>query len=144
MLVDAHDFEKLISVWIHASGPLSEADVQRMVDIIDKTSSVLTRKKESVSATIFVVESDHFPNAKQRQQMAIATRALTRGYVAVVNRSMLVRGVMTAMRWINPSKDYQPQLFSTYQEARDWIVAQTRHPPDAFDVVHAEARSKIG
>jgi hypothetical protein len=76
--------------------------------------------------------------------MAIASRPLGRAYLAVVNRSMLVRGVLTAMRWINRKEEYLPRVFATYEEARAWLVAETGYPPAAFDVLHAEARSKIG
>jgi hypothetical protein len=57
---------------------------------------------------------------------------------------MLVRGVMTAMRWINANKDYEPCLFGTYQDGRAWLVAQTGHAAEAFDGVHAAARAKLG
>ncbi|HMJ57337.1 MAG TPA: STAS/SEC14 domain-containing protein [Polyangiaceae bacterium] len=144
MLTDAHDSEKLISVWIHASGRFTDDDARRMVAVLHETGTVFARKKESFSSWVIIVESDQFPDAKQRQQMAIASRPLGRAYLAVVNRSMLVRGVLTAMRWINRKEEYAPRVFATYEEARAWLVAETGYPPAAFDVLHAEARSKIG
>jgi hypothetical protein len=57
---------------------------------------------------------------------------------------MLVRGVLTAMRWIHRKEDNPARVFATYEEARAWLVAETGYPPAAFDVLHAEARSKIG
>jgi hypothetical protein len=143
MLADAHDFEKLISIWIHADGPLTDADVARLVAIMRQTGAVLARKSEAVATTLVVVESSHFPDAKQRQQLGVTSRALTRSHVAVVNRSMLIRGVLTAIRWLNSNKEYFPHLFATYDEARSWMVERTGYSSTTFDALYAQARSKM-
>jgi hypothetical protein len=142
MIAFAHDSTKLVSVWLHVGGPLTEGDIEQMIARMDQTAKFLERHKDAHAVTLVVVESDHLPDAKQRQQIGLASRRIGRGYLAVVNQSILARGVFTAIRWISANKEYLPHLFATYEEARAWVVASSGCPTATLDTLYAEARAK--
>jgi hypothetical protein len=144
MLATAYDAERLITFSLHVEDPLSEADMLQILGLIDQLATAVNTRKGAFATTIVIVESEHPPNAAQRRRIGEAAKMVQRGHQALVTRSLLARGVMTAIRWLSPANDeYQQTTFGTYDEARDWLVARTGYPAELFDSLHAEVRGQV-
>jgi len=142
MFLIAHDDERLISFSMHVGDGLTEAEVQAIVDSIERSTALLARAgNDVVFTTVVVVDTDHGPTAGQRKRIGQASKLLARSNQVLVTRSAVVRAMMTAMRWFAPADAHNHQ--ETFAEARAWIVQRSGHPAHVFDAMRAELLGRM-
>jgi hypothetical protein len=144
MIALATDSSRLISLMVHTGAGLSEPEVLRVLANIDAFANAVAKRPNDFATTIIIVETDNGPNAAQRKRIGEAAKRIPRSYQALVTRSAVVRAIMTAIRWFSPADaNNHQQSFSTFAEARDWLVARTGHAATVLDALHAEARAEL-
>jgi hypothetical protein len=143
MYVSEYDPRRVILLGIHVDGPLSEAEVDRIVASTQRAVDDAARQSAAVTCLI-VIESRHSPTAEQRKRLGDATALVKRGYMAFVVRSALIRAVIAAIAWFkqrNPENVHSTH--GNYEDARKWLVARSGHPAHVFDALERQVRSRV-
>jgi hypothetical protein len=143
MYVSEYDPLRVILLGIHVDGPLSEAEVDRIVASTQRAADDSTRQSVPVTGLI-VIESRHSPTAEQRKRLGDATALVKRGHMAFVVRSALIRAVIAAIGWFkhgNPENVHSTH--ANYEDARKWLVAESGYPAHVFDALERQVRARI-
>jgi hypothetical protein len=146
MQVSVYDPARVILLSLHIGGRLLDADVDRIVTSIQRAIVDAARLGGVRVTSLVVVESEHSATAVQRRRMGAAMALVRRGHTAFVVRSALMRGMITAIGWLNmseASRDRIQSSHSTYEGARQWLAELSGHPASVFDAMEREARSKV-
>jgi hypothetical protein len=146
MQVSVYDPARVILLSLHIGGPLLDADVDRIVTAMQCAIVDAARLGGVRVTSLVVVESEHSATAVQRRRMGAAMALVRRGHTAFVVRSALMRGMITAIGWLNvseASRDRIQSSHSTYEGARQWLAELSGHPASVFDAMEREARSKV-
>jgi hypothetical protein len=143
MYVSEYDPLRVILLGIHVDGPLSDADVDRIVASTQRAVDDAVRQGVAVTGLI-VIESRYGPTAEQRKLLGAATALVKRGHMAFVVRSALIRAVISAIGWFkrgNPENVHSTH--ASYEDARKWLVTQSGHPAHVFDALERPVRSRV-
>jgi hypothetical protein len=139
----AWDLPEALIVWVF-SGPVnSDADFEKYLASIRRLDAAC--KGRDLPAGILVAEPGNPPpNAAWRLRMAEETRRLeSRPLFALVSRSLLIRGVVTAINWIRPPA-YDFAAFDAFDAAVAWIESRRGRKITIAKKLLAEARAEIG
>ena len=143
MLVVAFDSNRLINFSLHTGDPLTDAETDQIVSYIEKMANALKANPSATATTVVLAETDTGPNAKQRKRIGEATKRLARHNEVLITSSAVVRAIMTAIRWFAAERaDRKNATFSTYAEARAWLVRNGVHGTEIYDAMLAEVRAR--
>jgi hypothetical protein len=111
-------------LWVTPPKALTDAAVQEITDALSRRL-----RRDEPYAALFDLSDAGIPTAKQRQMLAAHMRRnseLIQRWVrglAVIAPSPLVRGVATAIFWLEPPR-VAHDVFSTTREAEAWARAR--------------------
>ena len=91
---------------------------------------------------IVVVAPEHAqPNAYWRKRFAEVHRTAKHPlYIGVITKSVLIRGVITAIDWLLRSQvNYHSQAFATFEDAVASYEKELRKPMDTLRVLYRQA-----
>jgi hypothetical protein len=143
MYLVTQDAKRLITFALHVGEALTDAEVDNVVATIDGTAKALAASPSAFATTVVVVETDHGPNAKQRKRIGEALKKLDRHVQVLITSSVVVRAIMTAIRWFTPATPHNHSAtFATYPEACVWLVQRTGYKAEVFDTMLAELRKR--
>jgi hypothetical protein len=144
MFVYETDFRRLITFALAVGAPLTERELEGRVANFDELArAVDAAGPDATSTSVLIAETENGPNASQRKRIAEAQRQLDRGVQVLVTRSPAIRAIATAIRWFAPANPkLKQQSFATWEEARTWLVANTKHPAAVLDEMHEKVRAK--
>ena len=138
-----YDKRRLILLGLHVGDALTKAELENAVAATLRMAADV-RERGKPSCVLIVVETNNTLDAYQRQRISEASRTVEHAYQAMVTKSPIVRAVATALAWLKPSTNHFHQsAHATYEEARDWLVRHSKHPPEAFDALLAVARKQV-
>lgn len=144
MLVLVHDSTYLIDVVLHQGERLSSADVAIVEAACRRAAAAIALAPHRTSIVLALLETDHGPDAAQRQRLARAMRSVPRCLEVVVTESFVARVTMTAIRCLAPATEGRRlAAFATYTQALPFLVQETGIPPTVFDTLVMEARERI-
>jgi hypothetical protein len=132
----------LVGVW---SGPTNtDADYDNYLAAFERLCSEGKDHEHGV-VTLLVLDPDNpRPDPVQRQRIAAAREAVNvkLDLVGLVTTSVVMRGVITAIRWItsaDPRRDDAPH--ATFEEAVRWAERRRGAPLASAHSLYARARS---
>jgi hypothetical protein len=144
MLAMAHDTRRVILVALHVGDALTDGELEAMLAAIARMAAAVEERADAIATSVVIVETDHAPTATQRRRIAEAAQKVKRSREAMITKSAIVRGVMTAIRWIARADENRLQgTFPTYADARAWLQANTSHPLEVFDALHRDVRAQV-
>jgi hypothetical protein len=144
MQLTAYDPARVILLSLHVGEPLSDSDVDRIVEGTHRAAADAARHGGIAVTTLIIIESQHSATALQRRRMGAAMALVRRGHTAFVVRSALIRGMITAIGWLSMSDASRERIqstHSTYGGARGWLVERSGHPASTYDAMERELRS---
>jgi hypothetical protein len=144
MFVYETDFHRLITFALAVGAPLTERELEgRIANFNELARAVDAAGPDATSTCVMLAETENGPNASQRKRIGEAQRQLDRGVQVLVTRSPAIRAIATAIRWFAPANPkLKQQSFATWEEARTWLVANTKHPGAVLDEMHEKVRAK--
>jgi hypothetical protein len=144
MFILEYDPVRIIVFAAHTGGPLTDADVDQIVESTRRAIGDASLQEGSAVTNLVVVESSHSPTAVQRKRIGEAVARVKRGQAAFVVRSPLLRAVITAIGWFRQgNRDNVQSTHATYEGARDWLVARSGHSSNVFDAMESAVRSRV-
>lgn len=122
MFTEAVDHRRGLVVWLFSGRENSDADLEAFVRSIGEMSS---RSAARPTAAVVVVDPGNPPaNAAWRKRIADASATAPAGACfALVTRSVVTRGVLTAIRWIR-QPPFPIATHETFEEAVAWVQKQ--------------------
>lgn len=108
----------------YASGSQIAAENENLLSTIDALDRNGLKEKRSVAFLLDLAPGCDPPDAHWRRRFAEQRRNMTapRVFVSVITMSSVLRGVMTAMNWINPDPPHVKSMHhATREEAMAWI-----------------------
>jgi hypothetical protein len=99
---------------------------------ITQVGTVMSRALETNKQYVAIVLSEHMPNASERARIAKAHERITveqaRVTVAsfVLMKNPLLRGILTAMRWVMAEKLATVRPVKSYEDAFDEALAELK------------------
>lgn len=139
MFTEAVDRPRGLVVWLFSGRENSDADLEAFVRSIAEMSS---RRDGPPTSAICVVDPGNPPgNAAWRKRIAEASAAApSEACVVLVTRSVVVRGVLTAVLWLlRPT--FAVSTHETFDEALAWTQSRRGRDLPALRRLYEQARA---
>jgi hypothetical protein len=143
MQLAAYDPARVILLSLHVGGPLTDAEVDGVVERLRRATVDAALQGGVVVTNLVLIESRCGLSAIQRRRMGEAMALVPRVRTAFVVRSALLRGLITAVGWLHMSNaggDRIQSTHATYEGARQWLVETSGHPAAIFDAMERKTR----
>jgi hypothetical protein len=106
------------------AGSMDNASNERLYAAVDSLDRGGKERNEPVALVIYLNADAEPLNAHWRKRFADQRKnmAAPRAFISVITQSAVLRGVMTAMNWINqPPAHIKSQNHATFEESAAWI-----------------------
>ena len=128
MYVCDYNEERALGVWVF-HGPTSAEEWDKHFRDLQRLTSWHGRVRHRPAVAMVLLEGAGRPDALTRQKLATLTALPTYNpYLAIVSASTLVRGVLTALRWLQKSSFYEVEVFADTVEAIKHLETRRGQP----------------
>jgi hypothetical protein len=148
MYVDALDSSAGLLVGFMTMNPSYDEDADYEQHLAH--ASQLEREanaRTKTGAMVILVDADcPRPSARWRKRIAEARNAarFEHFYFALVTTSLLVRGALTAIRWVQrETPAFQSEAFATFADADAWIVRKLGAPGPELRRLHDQCVTEL-
>lgn len=125
------------------SGQYSDADIEDLIRVSFLLDKEGERQNKLTAHLLFVEEGYARPNASMRRQLAEALGKfkVKKPLFALITKSMMIRGILTTVRWIAPTV-HDSNVFATFEEGALWLEQKRNEKLPALFKLWEDARTK--
>ena len=139
-----HNEARALGVWMFRGGDTTPAEWEAHLSDVETVSRWHARTKLRPAIVIVLLEGAGRPDAVTRQKLAQATEQPGYNpYLAFVSSSTLVRGTLTAMRWLQKTPHYELEIFADSPEAIAYLERRRGQPLPELTAAVARGRQAL-
>lgn len=144
MIATAYDPTHLVQMVLHVGAPITPTELASLVRGFDHLRADVEARPGETPTYIVIIETEHAPTATQRRRMAAAEATVPRMRQVFVTSSAAIRGILPGSAPQAPADAGRiRQTFATYAYSRGWLVANTGHDVEVFDLLHRRVRAEV-
>jgi hypothetical protein len=129
------------------NGPDTDADHERAIASIVSADAAAVARDEPVVCILVTQRDSASPAPVWRKRMADANRNMRAKayYFVLVSPNGLLRGVLTAINWLNDVPSHHHfESTATFEEAVKWVRKQTGDSYPMLESLYERARRLVG